>query len=210
MDEVDVDRLRAHADRRPVAIPDIQGEISGALGNLDEMFARAGPDAEYPEDVTLITEAARDAVGRLSLAVYKAEEGPLAQPVAPDGHYELVPLAWAHLEAADLIQLGLAVQDMGRAWAARSEDPIVDVLQDLAEVHRKPEDLVAEAARLHGLLSLPWDATVSTLFATLPPGAGRVVLDGPTHAAYERLVDRILGIWHAGDVLAPILYRGWS
>ena len=206
MDEVDVDRLRAHADWRPVAIPDIQGEISGALGDLDEMFAMAGPDAEFPEDVTVITEAARDAVGRLSIAVYKAEEGPLAQPVAPDGHYELGAHAKGNLEAADLIQLGLAVQDMGRAWAARSEDPIVDVLQDLAEVHRKPEDLVAEAARLHGLLSLPWDATVSTL----PAGAGRVVLNGATHAAYERLVDRILGIWHAGDVLAPILYRGWS
>ena len=35
------------------------------------------------------------------------------------------------------------------------------------------------------------------------------MLDGAAHAAYERLVDRILGIWQAGDVLATILDRGW-
>ncbi len=75
-------------------------------------------------------------------------------------------------------------------------------------LRRKPEGLIAEASRLHGLLSLPWDDTLSTLFAVLPPGVGRVVLDQGAHAAYQRLVDRILGIWHAGDPLAPYLYRG--
>jgi hypothetical protein len=64
-----------------------------------------------------------------------------------------------------------------------------------AEVERrKPEDLVAEAARLHGLLWLRWDETVSRIAAVLPDDAGRVVLDEATHAAYQQLVDRILGI----------------
>ena len=113
------------------------------------------------------------------------------------------------MEAADLIQLGLGVQALGRAWASRSDELVVDVLQDMAgTLRRKPEDLIAEAARLHGLLSLPWDDTVSTLFAVLPPGVGRVVLDQGAHAAYGRLVDRILSIWHVGDPLAPYLYRG--
>ncbi len=113
------------------------------------------------------------------------------------------------MEAADLIQLGLGVQALGRAWASRSDELVVDVLQDMAGTLRgKPEDLIVEAARLHGLLSLPWDDTVGTLFVVLPPGAGRVVLDQGAHAAYQRLVDRILAIWHAGDPLAPYLYRG--
>ena len=71
-----------------------------------------------------------------------------------------------------------------------------------------PEDRIAEAARLHGLLSLPWDNDVSLLARVLPAGAGRVVLDEATSAAYQRVVDRILGIWHAGDPLARFLYRG--
>ena len=30
----------------------------------------------------------------------------------------------------------------------------------------------------------------------LPAGGGRVVLTEETHAGYQRVVDRILGIWH--------------
>lgn len=209
MGEGQLDRLRAHAPVRPVAIPDTQGEIQGALSNLEELLAVAGSDADYPDDTPLVSDAARNAVARLWAAVHAAEEGSPAQPVAPDGRYELVPVAWAQVEAADLTQLGLTVHDIGRAWAAKIDDPVVDVLEDVAgRRSRKPEDLIAEAARLHGLLSLPWDDTVSTLHAALPPGAGRVVLDEAAHAAYQRLVDRVLAIWHVGDDLAPFLYRG--
>ena len=49
---------------------------------------------------------------------------------------------------------------------------------------------------------------MSHLARMLPAGAGRVLVDEVTHAAYQRLVDRILAIWHAGDSLGPFLYRG--
>ncbi len=206
-----VDRLRAHADMRPVAIPDTDGEVHGALAGLDDLVAMIAPGHEEvdPELDVALSPDARDAVGRLAVAVRVAEAGSPAQPIAPDGRCELIPIAWAHVETADLIQLGLAVQALGRIWASRSDELVTDVLTELASAgYFKPEDLIAQAARLHGLLSLPWDDTVSTLFAVLPPGAGRVVLDQGAHAAYQRLVDRILGIWHAGDPLAPYLYRG--
>lgn len=211
MDEATLDRLRAHAGMRPVAIPDTDGEVQGALSGLDELLAMIVPDHEEddPEADVSLSPDARDAVGRLAVAVRVAESGSPAQPIAPDGRYQLIPIAWAHVETADLIQLGLAVQALGRAWASRSDELVTDVLTELASAgNRKPEDLIAQAARLHGLLSLPWDGTVSTLFTVLPPGAGRVVLDRAAHTAYQRLVDRILGIWHAGDPLAPYLYRG--
>lgn len=35
-----------------------------------------------------------------------------------------------------------------------------------------------------------------------------MVLDQAAHFAYERVADRIGRIWHAGDPLAPWLYRG--
>ena len=209
MDEAAVNRLRAHAVLRPVAVPDTEGEIQSALGRLDELLTMATPPEDDPDLAATVDADAGDTVACLAAAVRAAESGPAAQPIAPDGRYELIPIAWAHVETADVIELGLTVQALGRAWASRSDELVVDVLQDLAKTtRRKPEDLIAEAARLHGLLSLPWDDTVSALVEALPSGAGRVVLDHPTHSAYQRLVDRILGIWHAGDRLAPYLYRG--
>ena len=212
MDEATVNRLRAHAVMRPVAIPDTEGEIQGALDRLNALLGLAGPDEHEPGPASpVVTDAARQAAARLATAVRAAEAASPAQPVAPDGRYELVPIIWAHAETADLAELGLVVQALGRAWASRSEDLAVDALEDLAETAGcKPEDLIAEAARLHGLLSLPWDDTVSALVDALPPGAGRIVLDRAAHGAYQQLVDRILGIWHAGDHLARYLYRGGS
>jgi hypothetical protein len=111
--------------------------------------------------------------------------------------------------AADLVQLGLAAQALGQAWALRHDELVADALAEMAGTDgRKPEDLVAEAARLHGLLSLAWDDDVSQLARALPASGGRVVLTEATHGAYRRVVDRILGIWHAGDPRAPFLYRG--
>ena len=211
MDEASLNRLRAHNVLRPVAIPDTDGEIQAALERLEELLGMVAPDEADPEPPGPVGTDALEAVASLASAVRTAESAPAAQPIAPDGHYELVPIAWAHVKSADVAQLGLAVQALGRACASRSDDVVVDVLQVHAETaRRQPEDLIAEAARLHGLLSLPWDDTVSALADALPSGGGRVVLDQAGHAAYQRLVDRILGIWHAGDPLAPYLYRGNS
>ena len=216
MDEATLDRLRGHADERLVAIPDTDGEVQAALGRLEDLLGLIGQwEQEEPERQTgpglrLATEAAREAVGRISVGVRRAEAGEPAQPIAPDGRYELVPVAWARLSRADLVTLGLAVQALGRAWGLGADELVHDALVEAAatERDRKPEDLVAEAARLHGLVSLPWDDVVNRVATALPAGVGRVVLDGGTHVLYKMLVDRILGIWHAGDPLAPFLYRG--
>ena len=210
MDDAMVDRLRAHAETRLVAIPDTEGEVMAALGRLDELLGAVAAWEEEPGGAGhLAARPSWEAVRRLVSAVVSAEGKPPAQPVAADGRYELVPLAWAIVERADLVQLGLATQALGRRWALGHDDAVVEALVEAAgNDGAKPEDRIAEAARLHGLLSLPWDNDVSLLARVLPAGAGRVVLDEATGAAYQRVVDRILGIWHAGDPLAPYLYRG--
>jgi len=211
MDKDLVDRLREHADRRPAAVPDTDGEVRAALDRLDELLGAVVDDDSRgsPSSAGQLTPAARQALWRLSRAVSEAEHGPVAQPVAPDGRYELVPLAWVAVERADLVAVGLAVQALGRAWGVGDDEEVTDAVAALAEAYRmKPEDLVAEAARLHGLLSLPWDDDVALLAGVLAAGAGRVVLDEAAHQAYQRVVKRILGIWHVGDALAPWLYRG--
>lgn len=41
---VGLNRLRAHADMRPVAIPDTDGDVQGALATLGDLVAMVAPD----------------------------------------------------------------------------------------------------------------------------------------------------------------------
>lgn len=214
MDTEDVDRLRAHAGLRLVAVPDTDGDVAAALVRLEELLlgvvARETDEPEHPSGPgQLASGPTLAAVQRLGAAVAEAERGAVAQPVAPDGRYELVPMAWATVQRADLVQLGLGVEAIGRAWGIGGDEMVAEAVVEAADASRmKPVELVAEAARLHGLLSLPWDEEVHRLATALPAGAGRVVLDAGAHASYQAIVDRILGIWHAGDALAGFVYRG--
>lgn len=58
-----------------------------------------------------------------------------------------------------------------------------------------------EAARLQGLLALPWDDDLGRLACALGARTGRVVLDEATYACYQRVLDRILAIWSTGSPL---------
>lgn len=121
----------------------------------------------------------------------------------------MVALAWAVVERADLVATGLAIQALGRAWGVDRDEIVVDAVAELSRAYQmKPEDLVAEAARLHGLLSLPWNGDVDLLARVLAAGAGRVVLGREAHEAYGRVGARILAIWHADDPFATWLYEG--
>ena len=213
MDEARLDRLRAHAETRLVAVPDTEGDVQAALARLEQLVgavaAGEGDQAGRQGRGQLAVEPAREALERLSAAVRAAEAIPPAQPIAPAGLAELVPLAWAAVERADLIALGLAVQAVGRAWGLGDDEMVADAVVTVAGAHRmEPADLVAEAARLQGLLSLPWDGEVARLARLLPTGVGRVVLDEVTHRSYGLVADRILAIWYAADPAASLLYRG--
>lgn len=98
----------------------------------------------------------------------------------------------------------MAARVLGRACALRRDELMVDALAEMAKAEGgKAEDLVAEAARLQGLPAKGWDADVRHLAHAHRRNGGRVVLSEAAHGAYKRVVDRILGVLHAGDSLAP-------
>lgn len=98
MDEPKMDQLREHAEKRLVAIPDMEGEVQAALGRLDELLGlvtawqEEEPDRGDAGVNQLAAGPSRKAAGRLASAVRAAETEPPAQPMAPDGRYELVPI----------------------------------------------------------------------------------------------------------------------
>ena len=78
MDEATLNRLRAHADMRPVAIPDTDGEVQGSVSGLVKLLAMIAPDHEEEDDPELdvaLSPAAGDAVGRLAVAVRRRRGG---------------------------------------------------------------------------------------------------------------------------------------
>ncbi len=142
-----------------------------------------------------------------------------ARPLRNDGREQLVPLMVLEVATEDLhaVGLGLTSRALGRALLPGGHSTVAEALEDMAAGHLDssligdrptPADLVAEAARLHGLLDLPPDDHVARLTAALPGGGGDVVLSPQLEEDYELLVDRFLAIWHVGDRLAAYLYRG--
>ena len=88
-------------------------------------------------------------------------------------------------------------------------DIIGDVVRDHASAHRlTASELVSGCTRAHGLLDLAPDQDTGRLATRLEPGRGRVVLTNSDYAAYARLTDRLIAMFHPGDHLARFLYRG--
>ena len=73
---------------------------------------------------------------------------------------------------------------------------VAGLLQELSPGWQRPQDLVPDIARLHGLLELAWDDEVALLAEQLTSGdlPRRVVLDHAAFDAYQRVTDRIIGI----------------
>ena len=124
------------------------------LGRLEELLLYMGEGDEDERKgqaglSEITTRATGEAVGRLASAVLAVESAPRTQPVALDGCYELVPLTWAVVERADLVQLGLAAAAPrrgicrgGRAGRTR---------RGAAPARGRADEL----ARVHGVLSPP-------------------------------------------------------
>ena len=75
------------------------------------------------------------------------------------------------MEAADLIQLGLGVQALGRAWASRSDELVVDVLLAAeAELARRSRVM----AGLDEVDGAPLEASIVEAMQRLRSGDGLV------------------------------------
>ena len=75
-------------------------------------------------------------------------------------------------------------------------------------MREKSTELVAGFARAHGLLDLAPDDDTRQLAELVEGRTGRLVLTVDQEAAYRRLTDRALAMFHLSDPLARFLYRG--
>lgn len=204
--------LRGMPPKSLVAIPDTDGELAAILGHLEDVLLAVQPydadDEPVPDD---LDPDALTAAQRVIAAVIATERTPATPLYAPDGRFELVPLRFVDLGPADLAALGRAVAALGRATLPAGDELLTQVLAQAADaqrhLHLTPTAVVESFARAHGLLDLRPDADTE-LLAGLAGATSPVVLTASQYEAYRRLISRVLGMFHAGDPLAPFLYGG--
>ena len=200
-------------DPRLVAVPDIDGELLALLGALEEILISVGPFEDDPEDwhapASLGDGRALEALRRVISELADAERSPAPQPLAPDGRFELVPVRFLTLDGPDLAVMAQAIAALGQATLPGADEFVADVLAEHAAGGRqRPADLVAGAARAHGLLDLAADVDTVLLAGRLTGASGPVVLTAPELAAYERLTERVLAMFNPGDPFERFVYRG--
>ena len=213
---LDLNRLRRHSPTTLVCLPDDTDPtrrcsepvgIVGLTGDvLRQLRTRVDPDPDALGSLPppLEDPATLEAIERIEVALGDAYRVTPAQPVAPGGRYQLIPLRWARLDRADVATLSR----VGQALADPGNQLVHDALEDLAEP-RRPQALLADIGRLHRLLNLDWDDDVADLADRLAAPAPRtVVLDRAGADAYRRVTDRIIAAWHDGNPLARWLYQG--
>lgn len=222
-----LDRLRRWAPHTVTSVPDDDGTVGAALTRLQELLSALrwaehdlGPDGwTLPEP--LANGVALAAADRVAEAVADVA-GHSALPLSPGGA-RLVPLSFARLEVAELHLVGAAIRALGAALLPGANPQLLEAIEHHAAGAADPagislpgraptdvEDLVVEAASVHGLLDLPWDHTVARLADVLGPAAANrtVTLTPDLHADYQVVAERIVGIWHHGDARARARYQG--
>ena len=212
-------QLRDESSHVLVVLPSTDGELARSLADLEEVLLLidlAQVDEDKPLPVPLAEREAADAVGRLASNVAtfdRASEETAAQPIAPDGRYELVPLYFVRLGRDDRARIIGAVRELAATRTAASHPAVDEALGDHTGDPQSAERLVAAVERIAALLQLTWDDDVDDLAARLDIGVSadeprRVVLTSQEYNAYVRVTERILASWHAGDPLERFLYRG--
>jgi len=189
-------------------IPDTDGDLLHTSGVIEELLIALDQADDGPVDperwiTPLAIARGRDAIGNINVAIGRAERAGAPRLLAPDGHFELVPLHRVPLEEDDLAAYALAVTMLGQSLLPGGDEVTADTLRhsdDLWAPRRLPpgvdpaHEIVARATSLQAVLDAPRDADAALLAARLP-AAGELVLSVDEHAAYQRYVARFLAIW---------------
>lgn len=159
------------------------------------------PDAGIPD---ALGPPAAAAVGTIRQALDAADYRNL---YTPDGDYEHEPLAVVVVASAPIAALGAAVVELAAALLPGGNPVVVDALDDPDTVWT-PQKLVERAARLHGLCDLAWGDDQQLVADRLIAARGLavVVLTDVEEAAYGRVRDRLVAMWHDFDPLERWAY----
>jgi hypothetical protein len=197
---------RKAADKKLVVVPDSDGEVSVAIGDLEELLLQLDGVEDLP---AALSREACDAVGRLAAWIASWERDPTkVQPVAPDGRFELIALGFAAVDRSDLELIWAAVAELVREDTRPAV--VQEALEDRPAYGREPTS-IETFQRLVAMFELDWDHDVDVLAQRLAPARApgvRVVLEPGEYEAYKRVTGRILTAWHGDHPLMHYLYRG--
>jgi hypothetical protein len=204
-------------DTRLVAIPDTDGELVLWLDRLEELLITLSPLPGDPEDweppaPPLGDGSALAALQRLSVAVHAAERTEPPALIAPNGRFELVPLRFVRVDPADIARVADGLAALGRATLAGGDQLVADALADHAHHHRLAvAEFVAGCTRAHAVLDQPSNNDDADLLVGLHwHSEERIVLNTVENAAYQRVTDEHLAVFHLDDPLARFVHRGPS
>jgi hypothetical protein len=167
--------------------------------------------------------------GRVALKAWYRVHDALRRPtppwgyrlLAPDRHYEYLPLHVATIDLADLDVLDGALQALNRALLPSGElgreGELAEVLAEVADAFSSglggrrltAEGLVGDFGRVLGVLTLTPDDDTRLLLDRLDRAdADTIVLTPPEEAAYRRLAGRFTLLIADADPLARFGYDG--
>ena len=193
-------------------LPHLDGEIAADTEVVEELLLWLRPASDDPDALRLdpngVFDAGADAIGTLRLAMLTAP--PLAS-YAPRGRWERVPVQVLDVPARTVDDYGAAAAALAMYRAPGADNAgLADDMDDYAASYgTTAEAIVDVAGRFHALSGLEWSEDHDTVRRPLERAraTGRgVVLTPAEDAAYLRLCDRFVSLWHANDPLARWMY----
>ena len=193
---------------RRVLLPDLDGELFVATEVLDDVLALLATWAEDDPEIGLpavLDRRAADAVSDIRLAIART---PAVVLYGPDGDYEHQPLRLVDVDEMAVAGFGAAVAALAAVVHGPGAGHLAELVSDIADERRTtPAAIVELAARFHGMLELDWTDDQRLIATRLGTATDtRVVLTDTEEAAYRRLRDRWVAMWHDYDPLARWTY----
>lgn len=215
-------------------IPDLDNELCRVLDQVEEVLltlaeweSDPGERAVLPAALAQRTALAavqhlQDVIGptqtltdERGVVIEPRIEGPGAGRLwGPDGGYEHRPLRLVSVAVTDLNVVAAAASTMGLTLALNPHSELADAIGAGAEASGggyrpppAPTDVVADLARILGVLDLAATADTAMLITRLEAANGSdVVLTPAEDVAYERLAGRFNALWAADTEIAPFTY----
>jgi hypothetical protein len=189
-------------------VPPLDGEIVSVTRPIEELLLVLADGADDdPRLPATLHQPAATAIGALRLAILHAAAVSL---YAPDGRYEHEPLAVVTVDEEHLTTFGAAVAELTAVLQPGKLPDVAEFLDDWADERgTTAEAVVALASRFHQLCQLAWGPDHDLLAERVEharSSVARTVLTDDQEAAYRRLRDRWVAIWHHGDSLARWQY----